>query len=304
MRTRAYSHPSELSPQRRSPEAGFRHDRSLPALSPSRLNRRRIEAACEVLGRPQVRCSPHERDLWLALTRADTQLSTGAHVRTIGKGRKETVAPLTTQTVAVLRVWMRGFDGDPESPLFPSRDDRRLSRYAIERRLARHVATARHICPTLRAKRITMHVLRHTAAMTLLGAGIDTSTIALWLGHEQDRTTHVYFHADLALKQRTLDRITPPTATPAATKRPTPSSPSWTTSDLLGVPDTARMPASLSSPAYPGRWCFWRDPGARTTAGRPASVSARYSIRPPSTSVRTAGLTNPSSVQTTLPLVA
>jgi integrase/recombinase XerD len=54
-----------------------------------------------------------------------------------------------------------------------------------------------------------MHVLRHTTAMTLLGAGIDTSTIALWLGHEQERTTHVCLHADLALKQRTLDRITP-----------------------------------------------------------------------------------------------
>jgi integrase/recombinase XerD len=59
-----------------------------------------------------------------------------------------------------------------------------------------------------------MHVLRHTAAMTLLNAGIDTSTIALWLGHEQERTTHVYLHADLALKQRTLDRITPPERAP------------------------------------------------------------------------------------------
>ena len=71
-----------------------------------------------------------------------------------------------------------------------------------------------------------MHGLRHTAAMTLLNARIDTSTIALWLGHEQERTTHVYLHADLALKQRTLDRITPPTATPAATEHPTPCSPS------------------------------------------------------------------------------
>ena len=56
-----------------------------------------------------------------------------------------------------------------------------------------------------------MHVLRHTTAMPLLGPGIDTSTIALWLGHEQERTTHVCLHADLALKQRrTLDRIMPP----------------------------------------------------------------------------------------------
>jgi integrase/recombinase XerD len=156
----------------------------------------------------------------LGLTRADTQLSTGAHVRTIGKGRKERVAPLTTQTVAVLKVWLRECDGDPQSPLFPSRDGGPLTRDAIERRLAKHVAAAQSSWPTLRSKRITMHVLRHTAAMTLLGAGVDTSTIALWLGHEQERTTHVYLHADLALKQRTLDRITPPSGHPGRYRAP------------------------------------------------------------------------------------
>jgi integrase/recombinase XerD len=156
----------------------------------------------------------------LGLTGADTQLGAGAHVRTVGKGRKERVAPLTTQTVAVLRVWMRACDGNPQSPLFPSRDGGPLSRDAIERRLAKHVAAAQRSCPTLRSKRITMHVLRHTAAMTLLGAGVDTSTIALWLGHEQERTTHVYLHADLALKQRTLDRITPPSGHPGRYRAP------------------------------------------------------------------------------------
>jgi integrase/recombinase XerD len=65
-----------------------------------------------------------------------------------------------------------------------------------------------------------LYLLRHTAAMTLLGAGIDTSTIALWLGHEQERTTHVYLHADLALKQRTLDRITPPGGHPGRYRAP------------------------------------------------------------------------------------
>jgi integrase/recombinase XerD len=156
----------------------------------------------------------------LGLTRADTQLGTGAHVRTVGKGRKERVAPLTTQTVAVLKVWMRACDLDPQCPLFPSRDGRPLTRDAIERRLAKHVAIAQRSCPTLRSKRITMHVLRHTAAMTLLGAGVDTSTIALWLGHEQERTTHIYLHADLELKQRTLDRITPPSGHPGRYRAP------------------------------------------------------------------------------------
>jgi site-specific recombinase XerD len=156
----------------------------------------------------------------LALTRADVHLGTGPHVRAIGKGRKERVTPLTRQTVAVLAVWMRKTDGPPDSPLFPSRHGGPLTRDAIERRLAKHVATARRDCPTRSAKRVSMHVLRHTAAMTLLNAGIDTSTIALWLGHEQERTTHRYLHADLALKQRTLDRITPPDGHPGRYRAP------------------------------------------------------------------------------------
>jgi integrase/recombinase XerD len=118
----------------------------------------------------------------------------------------------------VLKVWMRECDAEPASPLFPSRDGGPLTRDAIE--LAKHVRTAEHGCPTLRSKRITMHVLRHTAAMALLNAGIDTSTIALWLGHEQERTMHVYLHADLELKQRTLDRITPPSGHPGRYRAP------------------------------------------------------------------------------------
>ena len=54
-----------------------------------------------------------------------------------------------------------------------------------------------------------MHVLRHSAAMRLLHAGIDTSVIALWLGHENVETTQVYLHADLAIKERALARTTP-----------------------------------------------------------------------------------------------
>ena len=126
----------------------------------------------------------------LALTHADVHLGTGPHVRAIGKGRKERVAPLTRQSVAVLRVWMRESRDQPDlCPLFPSRHGGPLTRDGTERRLAKHVATAQRGCPTLRSKRVSMHVLRHTAAMALLNAGADTSTIALWLGHEQERTT-------------------------------------------------------------------------------------------------------------------
>jgi integrase/recombinase XerD len=120
----------------------------------------------------------------LGLTRADAQLGTGAHVRTVGKGRKERVAPLTKHTVAVLRPGLRETADHSGAPLFPSRDGDTLTRDAIERRLAQHVKTAQDACGSLRSKRVTMHTMRHTAAMNLLAAGVDTSTIALWLGHE------------------------------------------------------------------------------------------------------------------------
>lgn len=156
----------------------------------------------------------------IALTNGDVELGTGPHLRTFGKGRKERVAPLTRQTVAVLKVWMRERGGLPADPLFPTRTGRPLSRDAIERRLAKHLTTARSQCPTLASKRVSMHSLRHTAAMMLLHAGIDTTTIALWLGHEQERTTHIYLHADLELKQRALDRTTPPNGRPGRYQAP------------------------------------------------------------------------------------
>jgi integrase/recombinase XerD len=154
------------------------------------------------------------------LTNGDVQLGSGPHLRTLGKGRKERVVPLTSQTVGVLKVWVRERQGQPADPLFPTRTGRPLTRDAIERRLAKHIQAAQRKCPALGSKRVSMHVLRHTAAMMLLTAGVDTSTIALWLGHEQERTTHIYLHADLALKQRALDRTTPPNGHPGRYRPP------------------------------------------------------------------------------------
>jgi integrase/recombinase XerD len=156
----------------------------------------------------------------IGLTNADVHLGTGPHLRTFGKGRKERVAPLTSQTAAVLKVWTRERAGLPADPLFPTRTGGPLTRDAIERRLAKHVSSAEPRCPALHTKRVSMHVPRHTAAMMLLNAGVDTSTIALWLGHEQERTAHIYLHADLAIKQRALDRVTPPDGRPGRYRPP------------------------------------------------------------------------------------
>jgi site-specific recombinase XerD len=142
------------------------------------------------------------------LTRQDITLSAGANVHTVGKGRKERRTPLLPATKAVLKAWAGERPGAPDDPLFPTRTGTRLSRDAIERRLARHLALARTTCPSLRTKRV-MHTLRHTAAMRLLLAGNDITVIALWLGHEQIATTNIYLHADISHKQRAIDKTRP-----------------------------------------------------------------------------------------------
>ncbi len=158
----------------------------------------------------------------IALSRSDLTLDVGAHVRCMGKGRKERATPLTGLTVAVLRGWLAEHTGAPDAPLFPTRTGTRLSHDAIERRLTAHVATARARCPALREKHVTMHTLRHTAAMRLLHAGVDIAVIALWLGHEQIATTHIYLHADMSQKERAIARVTPPGTTPGRYQPPDP----------------------------------------------------------------------------------
>ena len=156
----------------------------------------------------------------LGLRIADVCLDSGAHVRCHGKGRKERVTPLTVQTAAVLRVWLRERGGEAHEPLFPSLYGRRLSRDAVERLLSKHTRVAARKCPSLNDKRVTPHVLRHSAAMRLLEAGVDSSVIALWLGHENVQTTQVYLHAHLGLKERALARTAPAHTTPGRYRPP------------------------------------------------------------------------------------
>ena len=119
----------------------------------------------------------------VALSCADIALGTGAHVRCEGKGRKHRSVPLTAPAQAVLTAWLDERAGRPQDPLFSTRTGRRLSRDAIERRLATHTSAAAKRCPSLNGKRLHPHVLRHSCAMSLLQAGVDTTVIALWLGH-------------------------------------------------------------------------------------------------------------------------
>jgi integrase/recombinase XerD len=156
----------------------------------------------------------------IGLRLGDVHLGRGPHVSCHGKGRKQRATPLTRGTVATLRTWLAERGGEADDPLFPAQHGGHLSRDALERRLARCIEIAKRSCPSLGEKVVTLHVLRHTTAMRLLRAGVDTSVIALWLGHESPETTQIYLHADLALKERALARTTPPTGTPGRYRPP------------------------------------------------------------------------------------
>jgi site-specific recombinase XerD len=149
-----------------------------------------------------------------ALMLGDVHLGTGAHVSCVGKGRKQRITPLSADTVQVLAAWIAERGGQPSDPLFPTRRGTAMSRDALQRLVAKHADTAKRSCATLREKKITPHVMRHSAAMALLQAGADAAVIALWLGHTNLSTVQVYLHADMALKEKALARTAPRDAPP------------------------------------------------------------------------------------------
>jgi len=156
----------------------------------------------------------------IGLDCGDVVLGTGAHVRCQGKGRKQRAVPLTADAQALLATWLAERTGRPHDPLFPTRTGRRLSRDAIEQRVTTHAAAAAARCASLATKQVHPHVLRHSCAMSLLQAGVDTTVIALWLGHADVRSTQPYLHADLTIKERALALVTPATAKPGRYKPP------------------------------------------------------------------------------------
>jgi integrase len=155
-----------------------------------------------------------------ALRWEDVALGDGAHVRCVGKGRKQRCTPLRKDSVTALRAWRRETGGAPDTPVFQSGRGGILSRDAIERLVTKYAELAAHRCPSVRRKRVTPHTLRHSAAMALLQHGVDRSVIALWLGHESIETTQMYLHADIRMKERALAR-TDPFATKVGRFRPT-----------------------------------------------------------------------------------
>lgn len=143
------------------------------------------------------------------LKRADLVLGTGAHVRVIGKGRKERCTPLAKTTRAVLKAWLREPQRGDGDVLFPNAKGQRLSVHGVQYLLTKQRMAAAKVCPSLKQKRVTVHRLRHTMAMDLLQAGADRAVIALWLGHESVETTQIYLDASLEMKERALAKTSP-----------------------------------------------------------------------------------------------
>jgi len=158
----------------------------------------------------------------VGLNCGDIVLGAGAHVHCVGKGRKERNTPVVRSTGDVIRTWLTERGGEPDQPLFPTITGRRLTRDAVEHRITRNTTNAATRCPSLAAKHVTAHTLRHTAAMRLLLAGVDLSVISLWLGHEQTSTTEIYVHADMSQKERAIARVTPPNTKPGRYLAPDP----------------------------------------------------------------------------------
>ena len=152
------------------------------------------------------------------LKREDLILGAGAHLRVIGKGRKERCTPLAKSTRAVLKAWLREPQRGDGEVLFPSAKGERLSVHGVQYLLTKHRIAASKVCPSLKQKRVTVHRLRHTMAMDLLQAGADRSVIALWLGHESVETTQIYLEATLAMKERALAKTSPPRGRPGRYK--------------------------------------------------------------------------------------
>ena len=143
------------------------------------------------------------------LLREQVRFGATTYLQLHGKGRKERTVPLWPHTARVLETWFRELANTCGSVAFPNARGHQMARDGVEYILRQAVQQASRSCPTLATRSISPHVVRHATATHLLQSGVDIAVIALWLGHESIETTHCYIEADLATKQRALDKVAP-----------------------------------------------------------------------------------------------
>jgi integrase/recombinase XerD len=150
----------------------------------------------------------------VGLNIGDVDIARAMAVRIVGKGRKLRAVPLWKNTAALLRAWIRRLQRPDGDPVFPNRWNERLTRSGVSKRLQTIAKSAVAVCPSLARRRISPHTLRHTTAMHMLQAGVDITSLALWLGHASPTTTHGYVEADLGMKEKALKKLAPPSRHP------------------------------------------------------------------------------------------
>ena len=143
----------------------------------------------------------------VALKRDQASLGTTSCLHLHGKGRKERSVPLWPQTARTLRAWFGEHARPGSAPAFTNARGTMLSRDGVDYILKKSVRLASVHCSSLKSKTVSCHVIRHSTAMHLLQAGVDIAVIALWLGHASLETTHAYLEADLATKERALEKL-------------------------------------------------------------------------------------------------
>ena len=145
----------------------------------------------------------------LDLRPQDVHFQSPAHVRLMGKGRKERISPIWPETADLVTALMRRQPRKTDEPLFVNRYGEPLTASGFRFRLREYVDAAAKTIPTIAKKRITPHVFRHTTAVHLVAAGVDVTVIRSWLGHAQLDTTNHYAQANLETKRRALEQVDP-----------------------------------------------------------------------------------------------
>ncbi len=155
------------------------------------------------------------------LERTDLRLEAPFQVRLTGKGNKERVCPLWPETVAALQTYLGGRDPDPADmpSVFVNAQGRPITRFGIRYIVRRHGAQAAQSCPSIQAKRLSPHLLRHSTAMHLLQSGNDLSVVKDWMGHADLNTTHGYVEIDMKMKRKALQAAEAPHVKTPASRR-------------------------------------------------------------------------------------